>query len=315
MKTHLSLGLFAAACALAACSSDEGNAERPTGGTGGQVATAGTGGTGSGGTGTGGTGTGGTGTGGTGTGGTSGTPLPAGARVGAALTIPAEGPITDDTEGTGISGGTALTQSSVMTVPATISTREGGFCIKGTTATVPDMNSYGTHYGAELIFDLKRVPNPAAPAPVADAGADAGAALGLVAADWPRGKVIGFSYTLVGNDPALPGSGVPASRLRFKANPVGSNTAADNYCDDRTPVSGTPETVLFSDITFECWQGGNYTLAEEMIQFRQPADNMVGVRANPQAFRSITWQIASDLMIPPIAFDFCVTDLEPILEP
>ena len=295
MKTHLSLGLFAAACSLAACSSDEGNPERPAGGTGGQVATAGTGGTGSGGTA--GTGTGGTGTGGTGTGGTGGgTALPAGARVGAALTIPAEGPITDDTEGTGISGGTALTQSSVMTVPATISTREGGFCIKGTTATVPDMNSYGTHYGAELIFDLKRVPNPAAPAPVADAGADAGAALGLVAADWPRGKVIGFSYTLVGNDPALPGSGVPASRLRFKANPIGSNTAQDNYCDDRTPVSGTAETVLFSDITFECWQAGNYTLAEDPIQFRQTAD-MIGTRANPQGFRSITWQIASDLKI------------------
>ena len=314
MKTPLSLGLFAAACALAACSSDEGNPERPTGGgTGGQVATAGTGGTGSGGTCTGGTGTGGTGTGGTGAGG--GGSLPAGARVGAALTIPAEGPVTDDTEGTGISGGIAVTQSAEMTVDATISTREGGFCIKGTTATVPNDMSYGTFWGAELIFDLKRVPNPAAPAPVADAGADAGSALGLVPADWPRGKVIGFSYTLVGNDASLPGSGVPASRLRFKANPVGSDTTVDNYCDDRTPISGTPENVLFSDITFECWGMGNYTLAEEMIQFRQPADNMIGVRPNPQAFRSITWQIASDLMVPPIAFDFCVTDLKPILEP
>jgi hypothetical protein len=311
MKTHLSLGLFAAACALAACSSDEGNPERPAGGTGGQVATAGTGGTGGGTAGAGGTGTAGTGTGGAGG---TGTTLPAGARVGAALTIPAEGPVTDDTEGTGISGGIAVTQSTTMTEDATISTREGGLCFKGITATVPDANSYGTHWGAELIFDLNRVANPDAPATTGDAGADAGGALGLVPADWPRGKVIGFSYTLVGNDTALPGSGVPASRLRFKANPVGANTAQDNYCDDRTPVSGTPETVLFSDITFECWTPGNYTLAESPIQFRQTAD-MIGTRDNPNAFRSITWQVASDLMVPPIAFDFCVTDLKPVLEP
>src|SRR5262245_56893635 len=140
MKTSLSLGLLVAAAGLlAACSSDEDGRDRGaadtgvTAGTGGQTGVAGSG---TGGTGTGGTGTGGTGTGAGGTG--SGTPLPAGARVGAALTIPAEGPVTDDTEGTAIRGGTAVTQSSVMTTNATISTKTGGLCFKGVTATVPD---------------------------------------------------------------------------------------------------------------------------------------------------------------------------------
>jgi hypothetical protein len=313
MKTPLSLGLLLAAAGLiSACSSDEGK-DRNDGGTGGQVAAAGTGGTGSGGTGTGGTGVTGGGTGGTGAGGTSA--LPAGARVGAALTIPAEGPITDDTEGTGIRGGTAVTQSTNMTVDATISTREGGLCFKGTTATVPDANSYGTYWGAEMIFDLKRGPNPDAPPVVADAGGDAGPAILEVATDWPKGNVIGFSFTLTGNNPAAADQGVPNAHIRFKSAPVGADTAQDNYCNTLTaPASGTPISVLYKDITFECWQAGNYSLDDNPIQYVEVVNpKTVGTRPNPGAFRSISWQIASDLMIDPIAFDFCVTDLKPIL--
>jgi hypothetical protein len=309
MKTSLSLGLIvAAASALAACSSDEGT-DRNTGGTGpvagsgGQIGVAGT--------------SSGGGAGGAPSGGAGGAPSIPGGTLGAALTITEDGAITDPSNGTEINGGIAVTQSPTMTVDATISTRDGGLCFRGTTATVPNDQSYGTHWGAEMIMDLKRAANPDAPE-VVDAGADAGdagaPALGQVAVDWDQGEVIGFSYTLVGNDTASPTLGVPPANVRFKALPVGAVPADDNYCSTRAPVSGTAESVLFADITFECWTPGNFTLAEDPIQYvSNPNPKMVGTRANPRAFRNISWQISSDLAVPPIAFDFCVTDLRPIL--
>lgn len=308
MKTPLISSLLLALGALSACSSDEGGTPRtpvgdrtPTGSAGGG-ATPAAGGAGS----------------------TPANPLTPAATggTGAAAVIPGlgeslaiteDGVVTDPTNGTAINGGIAVTQSSVMTEPATISTREGGLCFKGVTATVPDSSSYGTHWGAEMIFDLNRGANPDAPAD----GADAGNVLGMVAQDWPQGDVIGFAYTLVGNDTTAADQGVPAEHVRFKATPVGANTANDNYCSNRTPASGVRDAVLFSDITFECWTPGNYTLAEDPIQFVQTPDpnKMVGTRPNPKAFRNISWQISSDLNVDPIKFDFCVTDLRPILAP
>jgi hypothetical protein len=307
MKTSLSLGLmFTALSTFAACSSDDEGAVRGAGGTssttagaGGQVA-GGAGGTGGGAAGT---------TSGGGTGGAA-----AVGRLGAALTIDAEGNVKDTAATTGIDGGASSSSSSVMTVPAVATYKEGGLCFKGTTATVPDGDSYGTHWGAQLQLDLKRVPNPdAPPAAEGDAGTDAGT-IGLVAGNWPEGDVIGFAYTLVGNDAVAADKGVPAAHFRFKALPQGASNTDDNYCMDRTPVSGTEERVLFSQINFECWTAGNYSLAEDQIQYVQTPDpnKVVGTRPNPKALLNISWQIASDLAIAPIAFDFCVTDLKPI---
>lgn len=314
MKTSLSLGLIAAACsALAACSSDEGDGDRnaagtgPVAGSGGQIGVSGSGGGNSG-------GSAGSPSGGAG----GGSSNPTVGTLGAPLTITADS-IVDETNGTGINGGIAVTSSSVQTVAPTIEQRDGGLCFRGTTATVPDANSYGTHWGAEMIFDLNRVANPDAPVvdAGADAGADAGPVLGQVAQDWPQGNVIGFAYTLVGNNTAAANQGVPNAQVRFKATPVGANTANDNYCSNRTPQSGVRENVLFADITFECWADGNFTLAEEQIQYVSATTPMrvVDVRDNPRAFRNVSWQISSDLMIPPIEYDFCVTDLRPILAP
>jgi hypothetical protein len=311
MKTSLSLSLIVAGFgALAACSSDEG-AERNNGGTGtiagagGQVGGAGTS--------SGGTSSGGTSSGGAGGGGNSN---PTEGTLGQPLSITPEA-VVDVANNTNINGGIAVTFSSVQTVEPTIEQRADGLCFKGTTATVPNDTSYGTHWGAEMILDLNRVANPDAPAgdAGADAGADAGPVLGQVAQDWPQGNVIGFSYTLVGNDPTAADQGVPNAQVRFKAVPVGANTANDNYCSNRTPASGVRENVLFKDITFECWTPGNYTLEEDPIQYVVTPDpnKMVGTRPNPRAFRNVSWQISSDLLIPPIKYDFCVTDLRPIL--
>jgi hypothetical protein len=311
MKTSLSLSLIVAGFgALTACSSDEGDDRNAGGtgsslaGTGGQVGVAGTSGGGTGGGSSGGAGGGGS--------------TPAMGRLGEPITITTEG-VVDTANGTNINGGIAVTNSATQVVLPTIELRAGGLCFKGTTATVPDTSSYGTHWGAEMILDLNRGANP--DAPTVDAGADAGGAdaglvLGQVAQDWPQGNVIGFAYTLVGNDTAAANLGVPSAQVRFKATPVGAVPADDNYCSNRTPTSGTRENVLFSDVIFECWAEGNYSLADDPIQYVQDPDpKVVGTRENPRAFRNISWQISSDVMVPPIAYDFCVTDLRPILSP
>src|SRR5204862_8088820 len=100
----------------------------------------------------------------------------------------------------------------------------------------------------------------APPAPAADAGADAGAAIPLIPdpAGIPYGNMVGFSYKIVGNDPAAADKGVPTTRVRFKALPVGSNGANDTYCSNRDGlIDGKVEDVPFDQITFECWGMGN----------------------------------------------------------
>jgi hypothetical protein len=311
MKLALPLGLIVVAATSLACSSDEGD-DRNTGGTGTGTAGTGTGGTGTGGTGTGGTGTGGTGTGGTGTGGTGATPN---YTYGAEFSISAEGNVVG--EAAGVNGNTFYTESMNMTVPGVEAHREGGLCFRGATAVVPTSNDYGTYWGAELGLNLKVRPVAGA-APAADAGADAGAPeTEPDPAGWPYGTAIGFSFKLVGNDQAAADKGVPPSRIRFKALPVGSDGMQDNYCADLLATAdGQTVNVLFSQITFECWapllglDGAVINRVDMSSGTRLTPEVM-----NPRALQNISWQIASDVsptVAGPIAFNFCIEDLKPI---
>jgi hypothetical protein len=316
MKLTLSLGLIvAAASTLAACSSDEGTPRTPTG----------AGGSGAAGSPTGTAGTGGTGgsTGGSSAGGTGGTGTTGNFTYGAAFTISAEGNVVDEAGTTGVSGGTYLSQSTNMTVDATTAHRAGALCFKGTTAVVPTSSDYGTYWGAELGLNLKLIPDPDAPPPVvaADAGADAGAGAALIPDPngIPYGNAIGFSYKVVGNNPAAADKGVPATRVRFKALPKGSVGANDSYCSNRDGLADQKvENVLFDDITFECWNMGNPSIGpdEPTINRVNPGPPVVvETPANPKALTQISWQVASDVAATtpaPIAFDFCITELKPI---
>jgi hypothetical protein len=313
MKLTLSLGLIvAAASTLAACSSDEGTPRTPTG----------AGGSGAAGSPTGTAGTGGTGgsTGGSSAGGTGGTGTTGNFTYGAAFTISAEGNVEDPTNASGVDGGFFLAQSTNMTVPATTANRAGALCFSGSTAVVAN-GDYGAYWGAELGLDLKRVPVDGAPAPVADAGADAGAAAELEAGPWPYGNVIGFSYKVVGQDTTAADKGVPATRVRFKALPVGSNGEFNTYCSLRDGVTdGKVENVLFDDITFECWQSGNPSIGpdEPTINRHTIANDVPATPANPKALVSVSWQISSDIVATtpaPIPFNFCITELKPIIGP
>lgn len=312
MKTPLSFYFIAAVAGTLACS-DEGGTDRNTGGTGGSQSVGQAGSTSQAGSGN--QGTAGTSSGTAGAGGAGSTQ-----NLGPLLNITGSGGdvVVQDLAGdTNITGGLILAQSDVMTVEATFGTTEGALCMKGTTAVVPDGSSYGTHWGAEISLDLNRAANPAAggdAGAVADAGGDAGGVLGTAAAPWPWGNVIGFSYKITGNDPALPGGGVSPAAFRFKAVPVGANTAIDTYCKTLTPINNATENSLFSQILFECWDTTNPPISAPMLTHSVMVQGMRSMRENPNALLSISWQIPADLTIGH-AFDFCISELRPILAP
>jgi hypothetical protein len=134
--------------------------------------------------------------------------------------------------------------------------------------------------------------------------------------------VIGFSFKLVGNDPTAVDKGVPPGRIRFKALPVGSDPMNDNYCTNlgTAPAPATADgqtiNVLFSDVTFECWNAGNLGLeGAEINRVDLGPPRVQATATNPKALQNISWQIASDVVgttPAPIAFNFCIEDLKPI---
>jgi hypothetical protein len=121
-----------------------------------------------------------------------------------------------------------------------------------------------------------------------------GALVGLVftsggteAAPWDLdgGNVTGFAFTLTG--PAVP------APLRLGALPGGADPNVDNFCQQLAATPGATLQVPFSGITRDCWLIGN----EQMLA---------------SSLQNINWTIPADEMVPHV-FDFCVSDLRPIL--
>ena len=304
MKTPLSLGLIvAAACALPACSSDEGS-ERPVGtagstavaGTGGAPATAGTGGA--------------PATGGGGTGGAAASAYTAGPAF--VITPTATGANVIDEDGTsGISGGVILAQSTMATMAVTAH-EDGKLCWSGETATVLN-DDYGTYWGAELALDLLLAPDPNAPAPAADAGADAGGGGTLVRQPWViPARFAGFSFVAEANG----ATGVlPAGRedIRFKALPQGSDPALDTFCNQvNDPLALTnPVEVPLSEITWECWGMGNPPITAAQLNTVPAAGATLTTRTNPNALLSISWQVSANITSN-TPFNFCISEIKPL---
>lgn len=305
MKTTLSFGLIVAVAGTLLACSDEDKPDRndggagPTAGGGGQTASSGSGGQPSG------------GSAGQGTGGSGGSTGPAMGRVGDPLAIGVldngDASVEDTANNTGIDGAVILAQST-MTVPAVATHQEGKLCMSGTTALVVG-DDYATFWGAELSMDLLLAPADGA-APVADAGADAGAPA-LVRQPWPYGDVIGFSFKVEGQDAAAPRGGLPDA-FRFKGLPEGDDPSLVTYCNTLSVVAGATQNILFSDITFECWQTGNPSLADDPIPTIATAGATFTTRPNPRRLQTISWQVNADPMLEH-QFNFCVTDLRPIL--
>jgi hypothetical protein len=298
MKTPLSFYLVAAVAGTVACSDGEGTRDQTTtGGSAGQtsvVPTAGSGG------GTGNAGA--TGAGGSTTG---------GANLGAALVITAagsndlgsNGTVVDSAGNTGLNGIAQVIKSPLGTT-VTSGIKDGGLCMSGTTVVVPNMD-YTNYWGAEIDLDVKLTDAPGGggdtPA-VVDAGADAGdagaaAPPAQVAVGWnaSAANVVGFSFKLEG--PTVPVA------FRFKALPFGANSSMVTYCNQVAAVSGATINVRFDQITFECWNPAG----PAVLTMPYAPDNPDG-----KLLRTISWQVPADVNVP-FPFDFCVTELKPIL--
>jgi hypothetical protein len=303
MKTPLSFCLAAAVVSTFACS-DEGGTDRDntTGGSGGQ-----TGGV----------------AGSSAQGGSSGSPSTSGGagggtggpNTGAALVIGEldEGgnvPITDSAGMTGINGAAYIVASRLanmgaFTTPATLTAPAGKVCAAGQAPAVPGAmgaENYTEYWGAEIDFDLNRVAADMVAAQVlgdagVDAGGDAGGAapLGSTAGPWTPGNVIGFSFTIDG--PTMP------TQFRFKSRPVGAETS-ENFCFTvpQPIVSGTTYNVPFTDIRRDCWNMPGETAS----LFQDPK--------NYTQLQNVGWQVSA-MPVLPIPFDFCVSNIKPMLRP
>lgn len=103
--------------------------------------------------------------------------------------------------------------------------------------------------------------------------------------DLDGGNVTGFAFTLTG--PTLP---LP---LRFAALPGGADPTVDNFCT-QLPVAGDVRfAVPLESLTRDCWEIGNLPMVASSLQ-------------------TINWTIPADVSVAH-AFDFCVSDLRPIL--
>jgi len=300
MKTPLSFYLVAAAAGMLACSDEGGTARDNTGGSTQQVAQAGSSGSG-----------GASGTAGSGSAGTAGSGSTGGPKMGSPFVITAgdstdngvTGLVVDSAGTTGIDGIAQVIKSPLgTTVESTI--KDGGLCMKGTTVVVPNMD-YTNYWGAEIDLDLKLVDsngNGSAPPPAADAGADAGGDAGGAAppARTPTGwnasaaGVVGFSFKVTGTVPVA---------FRFKGLPLGADSSATTYCNQVAATDGATININFSQITFECWNPNGAAL----LSMPYPPTNPDG-----KLLRTISWQVPADINIP-FPFDFCVSDIKPIL--
>jgi hypothetical protein len=290
MKTPLSFYLVAAVAGTLACS-DEGGTARGTGGSGPAVGQAGSGAGGASG------GAAGSGQGMSGAGGGSSS---TGTKTGPALTISADGTVKDEAGTSGINGG-ALTVAAPMGTTINSAFRDGALCINGNMVAVPN-SDYSNYWGGLVSVDLNRVANPDATGGGADAGSDAGAGdagqvLGLVPQPWnpATGKVVGFSFKLDG--PMIP----PNPSLRFQATPTNSNPSNDHFCYTvpAVPTGGGTVEVKFTQIVRNC-----YDATPGASVFQDPAGFT--------ELQNINWQVSSSDQIP-ITFDFCVSELKPIL--
>jgi hypothetical protein len=102
--------------------------------------------------------------------------------------------------------------------------------------------------------------------------------------DLDGGNVVGFAYTLSGSE--LP-------PLRFAAQPGGSDPTVDNFCQILDAFSGASLQSPFNALDRNCWEA----MRNPMV-----ADSLTNVN----------WTIPADSFVPH-SFDFCVSDLRPIL--
>jgi hypothetical protein len=215
-----------------------------------------------------------------GTGGTGGAPAQ---NLGPALTI--SGGNVSST-GANISGNVFVINSPNNAATTARGPDTTKLCVVGSVGVVPGMD-YAGNWGMEFGFGLSDA--PVAGGGDADAGADAGDAGAAPPASesqpWNPGNVIGFSFTVEG--PTIP------PLFRFKVQPSGAPVDPP-FCSAQMAVaSGSTRSVLFSQVVSACY------------------NTPPGPAATPP-FNNIGWQVPADTTAPH-AYDFCISNIQPIL--
>jgi len=98
------------------------------------------------------------------------------------------------------------------------------------------------------------------------------------------GEVTGFAFTVSGSDFPF---------TRFIALPGGADPTTTNFCSSLAPVTGQSLLEPLDSLTRDCWIAGGEPLSA-------PALSTIG------------WSIVSDVGVAH-TFDFCISDLRPIL--
>src|SRR4029079_14074247 len=130
------------------------------------------------------------------------------------------------------------------------------------------------------------------------AGADAGPALARTPTGWNASAagVVGFSFK-------VDGAQVPTA-FRFKGLPLGADSSMVTYCNQlAVPPPGGTVNVRFDQITRDCWTAGGAALLTQPFVPDNPDGKLL---------RTISWQVPADITVP-FPFDFCVSEIKPIL--
>jgi hypothetical protein len=204
----------------------------------------------------------------------------------------------------GIHGGAFLARAPNGNT-VTVADEPGKICISGSLEEVPN-GDYMGYWGIEIGFNLNQIPTEgggeggAAGATGAAGAAGAGGAGGeggsgsagappdMVGA-WNPGNVVGFSYVI---------EGATISPMRFKSLPFGLDAAAEAsvYCKPLMLSSGVAEDSLFSQLMQYCWDMASMT----------PLPLASGLA-------NISWQLPGDVNTGVREFDWCLSDLRPLL--
>jgi len=205
----------------------------------------------------------------------------------------------------GIRGGAFLARSPNGN-QITVANEPGKICISGSLEEVPN-GDYTGYWGVEIGFNLNQVPasggggeGGAAGAPAAggqggEGGADGNVGAGGapdVADPWDPGQVLGFSFVIEGSK---------IGPVRFKSLPAGFDPTleASVYCRPYLMApSGVPQDSLFAQMMQYCWDSASMT----------PLPLASGLA-------NISWQLPADVNTGVREFDWCVSDLRPLLAP
>jgi hypothetical protein len=201
----------------------------------------------------------------------------------------------------GIRGGAFLARAPNGNT-ITVADEPGKICISGSLEEVPN-GDYMGYWGIEVGFNLNQVPvegggeggaaGAAGAAGAGGAGGEGGSGSGGAPQDaveaWLPGNVVGFSYVIEG--PTI-------SPVRFKSLPFGLDPALESsvYCKGLMTTSGVAEDSLFSQLRQACWDGAS----------------MITVPLE-SGLANISWQLPADVNTGVREFDWCLSNLRPLL--